>query len=224
VGCLVAAGLSWAADRGRAPARPADSAPVTATVPVLVAAHDLPAGVVLHAADLRSVPMPRAAVPAGVLRPAAAVGRRVGAPMRRGEPVLDVRLLGPGLAVGLTDPAAVAVPVRVADLATAELAHAGDRVDLLAVPEDPVAGGVSAGGPEPGGAAAGGPSSGGTVTGDQTGAAVLAEDVRILAVLGMPGASVEDGAVLVVAVDLATARRLAVATARQRLSAALRPP
>jgi Flp pilus assembly protein CpaB len=223
-GCLVAAALSWAADRGRVLAPPAAGASPASSVPVLVAARDLPAGVVLGAADVRSVPMPRATVPAGVLRPAAAVGRRVGAPMRRGEPVVDVRLLGPGLTAGLTDPATVAVPVRVADRATAELAHAGDRVDLLAVPAEPVAGGVSAGGPEPGGAAAGGPSSGGAVTDDQAGAAVLAEDVRILAVLGTPGASVEDGAVLVVAADLTTARRLAVAMARQRVSVALRPP
>jgi pilus assembly protein CpaB len=224
-GCLVAAALSWAADRHRLPASPAAVAGAgPPSVPVLVAARDLPAGIVLGRADVRSVSMPRAAVPAGTLRAAAALGRRVGAPMRRGEPVLDVRLLGPTLAAGLGEPGAVAVPVRVADAAVAALAHAGDRVDLLAVPAEPVAGGASAGGPDPGGAATGGPSSGGAVTGDQVQATVLAEGVRVLAVLGAPSAPAEDGAVLVVAVDLPTARRLAVAAARGRLGVALRPP
>jgi pilus assembly protein CpaB len=224
VGCLVAAALSWAADRHRLPVPAAAASPGAPSVPVLVAARDLAAGTVLGRADVRSVSMPRAVVPTGTVRVAAVLGRRVAAAMRRGEPVLDVRLLGPTLTAGLIDPGVVAVPVRVADPAVAALAHAGDRVDLLAVPAEPVAGGVSAGVPEPDGAATGGPPTGGAVTGDQVQATVLAEGVRVLAVLGASSAPVEDGAVLVVAADLPTARRLAVAAARQRLGVALRPP
>jgi Flp pilus assembly protein CpaB len=53
--------------------------------------------------------------------------------MRRGEPLTDVRLLGPALVQALAVPGLVAVPLRVADgAAAAALAHPGDVVDVLA--------------------------------------------------------------------------------------------
>jgi Flp pilus assembly protein CpaB len=105
---------------------------VTAPAPpgtvVLVAARDLPAGVVLAADDLR-----RASYAAGTAPTGAAttpVGRTLAAPLRRGEPVTDVRLVGPGLARG--HPGLVAVPVRIPDAGMVALLRAGDRIDLVA--------------------------------------------------------------------------------------------
>ena len=73
--------------------------------------------------------LPAGLVPDGALVDAAAtVGRLVVGPVRRGEPLTDVRLLGASLLVG----GDVAVPVRVAEPATAALVGAGDRVDVLA--------------------------------------------------------------------------------------------
>lgn len=99
------------------------------TVPVLTAAHDLPAGAVLSAQDLRTADVPAALVPAGALTDAgAAAGRVVAGPVRAGEPLTDVRLLGAAL---LPAGSQVAAPVRLAEPATAALVQAGDRVDVL---------------------------------------------------------------------------------------------
>jgi len=91
--------------------RPAPAA-AGPSVGVLVATHDLPPGVLLTAADLRLAALPPDAVPSGALRdPAAAAGRVLAGPARAGEPLTDVRLLGPEntwLASG--DPSAAAVP------------------------------------------------------------------------------------------------------------------
>ena len=92
------------------------------TVTVLTAARDLPAGTVLRAEDLAAVE----------LRPA--VGRTLAAPLRRGEPVTDVRLVGPSLLRGY--PGLVAVPVRIPDPATVALLRVGDRVDLMVTETD----------------------------------------------------------------------------------------
>jgi hypothetical protein len=57
-------------------------------------------------------------------------GRTLAAPVRRGEPVTDVRLVGPGLADG--HPGLTAVPVRLPDAGMVGLLAAGDRIDLVA--------------------------------------------------------------------------------------------
>ncbi|MFI6325497.1 SAF domain-containing protein [Nonomuraea sp. NPDC050556] len=96
---------------------------------VLVAARDLAPGV-LGTADLSLAALPRSAVPDGALT-AGAVGRVLAAPMRRGEPLTDVRLVGTALLAALP-PGAVATPVRIADPDAARLIAPGSLVGVLA--------------------------------------------------------------------------------------------
>jgi pilus assembly protein CpaB len=116
----------------RPPSAPEATPDGPATVGVVVAGRDLPAGTVLGKADLRVARLPPEAVPDGVAAsPDQLAGRPLAGALRAGEPVTDVRLVGPGLTAAL--PAGrVAAPVRLADLAVAALVQAGDRVDVLA--------------------------------------------------------------------------------------------
>jgi Flp pilus assembly protein CpaB len=57
-------------------------------------------------------------------------GRVLAGPMRKGEPLTDTRLVGPGLLSGY-GPELVAVPVRIADAESVRLLHPGDRIDVL---------------------------------------------------------------------------------------------
>ena len=105
-------------------------------VTVLVAARDVAAGAALTADDLRAAALPHELAPDGALRPGARViGRAVSGPVRRGEPLTDVRLVGASL-LAHAGPGVVAVPVRLADPDAAALARSGDRVDVLAAPLD----------------------------------------------------------------------------------------
>lgn len=109
----------------------ATAPPEPSTVAVLVAARDLPAGATLGPDDLRPLELPPDVVPEGVLTdPGVATGVILAAPLRAGEPLTDVRLVGPGLAAA--DPGTVAVPVRLSDAAQAGLLTVGDEIDLLA--------------------------------------------------------------------------------------------
>lgn len=114
------------------------------TVRVWAAARDLPGGEPLTGADVVVERLPAAAVPGDALRPTSQiVGRLLAAPVRRREPLTDVRLLSGDLLAGIGAPDDVAVPVRVADgPATAALVRPGDRVDVLAAadPEAPAPG------------------------------------------------------------------------------------
>jgi pilus assembly protein CpaB len=143
---LLAAALTAAAV---ATALPTLAPPPAPTVEVVAAVHDLVPGTPLTAGDLVTVALPTAVAPQGALTvTSAAVGRVVAGPVRRGETLTDVRLLGAALlssAAGL-----VAAPVRLADPATTALLHTGDRVDVLAAPTEgtattatTVAGGLS---------------------------------------------------------------------------------
>src|SRR4051794_11868204 len=114
----------------------ATAAPPPERVLVPVAARDLSAGVVLAPGDVTEVPFAPGSVPAGLADGAA--GRVLAAPLRRGEPVTDVRLVGPALTDGY--PGLTAVPVRLPDPAMAGLLRVGDRVDLVAA--DPQEGGA----------------------------------------------------------------------------------
>ena len=126
---LLAAGLTAAAVATALPVLAPSPAPTTS---VVAAGHDLAPGQALTAADLRTVSL--ASPPDGAFTDATVlVGRSVAGPVRRGEALTDVRLLGSGLVRGAD---LVAAPVRLADPAGAALLHAGDRVDVLAVPTD----------------------------------------------------------------------------------------
>ncbi|MBM9460865.1 pilus assembly protein CpaB [Nocardioides sp. zg-536] len=109
--------------------------PAPATTALLVAAHDLPAGAVLGEGDLVARGVPPDVVPQGAV--AHPHGRVLAAPLRAGEAVTDVRLLGAGLA-RVAQAGTRAVPVRLSDAAQAALLQVGDRIDLLGT--DPTSG------------------------------------------------------------------------------------
>jgi Flp pilus assembly protein CpaB len=109
----------------------AAAAPAQPTVAVVVAGHDLPGGSVVSVGDLETADYPVDTAPEGAQASAGALtGRVLAAPLRKGEPVTDVRLVAPGLLSGY--PGRVAAPVRVADAGAIALLRVGDRVDLLA--------------------------------------------------------------------------------------------
>jgi Flp pilus assembly protein CpaB len=115
----------------------AATAPAPPAVGVLTAARDLPAGLVIGRDDLVSLDFAPGSVPSGVTRDA--VGQTLAAPVRRGEPITDVRLVGPALTAG--DPQLTAVPVRLPDPGMVALLDVGDRIDLIAT--DPEGSGAS---------------------------------------------------------------------------------
>ncbi|MFB9686557.1 SAF domain-containing protein [Amycolatopsis plumensis] len=101
--------------------------------PTVLAAHDLPSGATLRAADVRLADLPGEARPPGALSTLDAVdGRLLAAAVRAGEPLTDVRL---ATAPAPGDPGTATVPVRLADVAVAELLRPGQRVDVVASPE-----------------------------------------------------------------------------------------
>jgi Flp pilus assembly protein CpaB len=102
--------------------------PPAEVVPVLTASRNLPAGTVLGPADLKSVDFAAGTVPRGLADEA--TGRMLAGPIRAGEPVTDVRLVGEPLASAY--PGAVTMPVRLPDAGMVELLHIGDRIDLVA--------------------------------------------------------------------------------------------
>ncbi len=103
-------------------------APTPPGVRVAVAARDLPGGTVLTERDLTEVSFSEGSVPDGLA--GETTGRTLAAPLRRGEPVTDLRLVGPGLAAG--HPGLTAVPIRLPDPAMAALLTVGDHIDLVA--------------------------------------------------------------------------------------------
>ncbi|MFL6139613.1 MAG: SAF domain-containing protein [Frankiaceae bacterium] len=198
---LLAAAAVLAALSALRPAAPA-------TVAVLTAAHRLPAGEVLAARDVATARLPPSVVPDGALRPGdRVVGRALAGPVRRGEPLTDVRLAGaallaaapprrsPGSPDGASLPAGdtVAAPVRIADQGAVALVRAGDRIDVLATPPDGA-----------------GP------------AVVVAGDVLVLATpRDGPDAAAADGALVLVETSRQGASELARAAVGDRLSLTL---
>jgi len=167
-------------------------------VDVLVAARDLTGGLVLTAGDLRTVRLPAAAVPAGALAvDGSAVGRTLAGSVRRGEPLTDARVVGPGLAMLAGGPGSVAAPIRLADPAVAALLREGDRVDVVAV----------------------------TGSG-QTSKVVSDAEVLAVPALpdGSPFGSPSDGALVVLAVPEWLAPRVIATALEARLSVSLRAP
>src|SRR5699024_6632561 len=118
-------------------------APGAEPVEVVVAAHDLAPGNVLADGDVALVDRPAHAAPDDVVQHTdAALGEVVAAPMRAGEAITDVRLLGTALAraaAGVDD--ARLVTIRPADPALANIVRAGDIVDVIAAPDRGAEGG-----------------------------------------------------------------------------------
>jgi pilus assembly protein CpaB len=194
---LLAVGALFLALRP-APAPATDTAPEG--LPVVVAASDLPAGTALAGSDLALARLPPEYVPAGTsAEPEGLLGRVLAGGVRAGEPLTDTRVVGAGL-TALLQPDQVAAPVRLADLAVAALVRTGDRVDVLATQPDA----------------------------DR--AELVAEGALVLAATGpaqdpTSGSSADPTAgLLLVAVDGATAARLAAAAASSTLTVTLPPP
>jgi Flp pilus assembly protein CpaB len=171
-----------------------------ATVPVVVAGRDLAPGTVLTADALRTARFPAPLAPRGrAATPEGLAGQALAGAVRAGEPVTDVRLVGAGLTEQLS-PGQVAAPVRLADLAVAALLRPGDRVDVLASGSDAAR------------------------------AEVVAASALVLAKTGTADRNAEVGAdgatggLLLLAVDAATAARLAAASASATLTVTLSPP
>ncbi|MEJ8280343.1 SAF domain-containing protein [Pseudonocardia spirodelae] len=101
-------------------------------VAVPVAARDLAPGTALAAADVVVADWPAALVPGGVpADPAAPVGRLLAGAVGAGEPLTELRLVGPALAAATGGPGASVVPLRPADPAVAALLAPGARVDVV---------------------------------------------------------------------------------------------
>ncbi|MGH3722250.1 MAG: SAF domain-containing protein [Pseudonocardiaceae bacterium] len=158
---------------------------------VVVAARDLTPGTVLGTSELTLRALPAPLVPDGTARsPTAVLGRTLAAPVRRGEPLTDVRLTGSELARTVTtNPDAVSVPLRLADPGVAALLHPGATVDVVTVGErrdEPV---------------------------------VLARGARVLAVLEAGTRTGERaGRLVLVALDPVAATRVAAASISQALT------
>jgi Flp pilus assembly protein CpaB len=193
---------------------PAVAAPSS---PIVTARRDLPAGVALGLADLRVVPWPRSLQPRGALRAAsAAIGRSPGGPIRAGEPLTDVRLLGAALLRASGAGHLVAAPVRIADPGAVALLRPGDRVDVVAADVAPDLGGgnaSSAGGTGPAGGATATGGSGGSA-----GARIIATDLPVIGVPPPASDGAAEGALVVLATSPEVAARLVGTAATSRLS------
>ncbi|MBY6538345.1 SAF domain-containing protein [Rhodococcus sp. BP-349] len=113
--------------------------PSRTEVPVVVAAADLTPGTYLTAADVTLTRVDSSLLADGTLRSVdEAVGRTVAGPVRSGEALTDVRLLGPRLASAtLPSGDARIVPIRLADPELAQLLRAGDVVDVVRAANSP---------------------------------------------------------------------------------------
>jgi Flp pilus assembly protein CpaB len=176
------------------------------TVSVLVAAKDLAAGTRLQPGDVRRKNVSPASLPDGALRAtASAAGRTLDAPVRNGEVLTDVRLLGRTSLDSYGD-GLVAAPVRIADAASVRLVTAGDIVDVLAA-------GPGANDPADG-------SANGLATSAAQLVAAATPVLTIPAVSESPFGStdIDSGALVVVVTSPETAARLAAAAVTDRLS------
>jgi pilus assembly protein CpaB len=166
----------------------------TTEVDVVVAARDLTPGNTLAPADLSIRQLPGAVVPTGALtNRAAVVGRVLASAVRAGEPLTDVRLVGPAdTALTTGDPNAATVPVRLADPDVADLLRPGIRVDVVTL--DP----------------------------DQRDDQVLAENATVVTIRDTPDTQGQPGRLVLVALPRQLATRLAAASLRQPVTVTLR--
>lgn len=167
-----------------------------ATTRVWVAARDLSGGAPLSASDVRAEQLPEADVPDDAL-PAdhSPVGLVLGAPVRRGEPLTDLRILTINLVAASGAADDLAVSVRVSDgPAAMALVKPGERIAVIAAPDSGLA-----------------------TTGT---ARTVVQDVRVLAV--PTHLTDEDSGLVIVAATPAEARALAGISSSDRVSVAVR--
>lgn len=112
----------------------ANASPPPHREPVVVAAHDVGAGVVLRRDDLTIAGFAPGTVPGDTLGLERAVGRTTSGALTAGEPVTAARLLDGSLLTAY--PGLVAEPVRIGDAAAVGLLRVGDRIDILAARPD----------------------------------------------------------------------------------------
>jgi Flp pilus assembly protein CpaB len=164
------------------------------TIAVLAAARDLPGGAVPTAADLRTLRLPLAVVPSGVLHPGTDLAKRVlAAPVRSGEPLTDARFLSPA---SIT-PGSLAYPLRLDDAEIASLLHIGDRIDLYAATS--------------------------SATDSAIRLAQAIAVVALPATRNSPAVGSSSGALVVIAAAPEVVARIAQATANSRITVALSP-
>jgi Flp pilus assembly protein CpaB len=102
----------------------------------VVASRDLSPGVALSADDLRVERRPAATLPDGAQSEVDGVlGAAPAGPIRRGEVLTDVRLLGSRLTEAAAGPDARVVPLELAQSALLDVVRAGDIVDIVAAPQ-----------------------------------------------------------------------------------------
>lgn len=108
------------------------------TTEVVSSARRLEGGVALTAGDLTTVRLPPGAVPEGAItNEGEALGRRVTAPVARGQALTELDLVS---AADTVRAGRVVAPLRLADGDLAALLSVGDPVDVLAAdPEAPAA-------------------------------------------------------------------------------------
>jgi pilus assembly protein CpaB len=205
---FLAAGAAAAA---AAVALPVLAPPAPQLLPVVVATRAVGAGHELTAADVRVTGAVAPGRPGGALvELSAAIGGVTAGPLEPGSVLTESALLGPGLLAG-QPPDLLAVPVRLAEPAAAELVRRGDRVDVIAaargssvVTAAVVLARLPAGSPADGWGGLGSPSGAGSA--DPSGSS------------GSSG-----GAVIVLAVGADQAAELARAQTEGALAVAVRP-
>jgi len=105
--------------------------PSTPGSPTVIARHDLASGSVLGADDLRTTTLPAGSKAShSWASPDELLGRRIAAPMRKGEAFTDYRLLGPGLLDGYDDGLVLAT-VHIAEPTQFAALRVGDHVNVV---------------------------------------------------------------------------------------------
>lgn len=101
------------------------------TATALAAARDLPAGTAVTEGDVARIQVPPGMLAEGFIKDdAAATGRQLAAPMRKGQLLTDAQLLGPGLLAG-TPSGSAAVPLRMADASSIQLVSPGQLINVV---------------------------------------------------------------------------------------------
>lgn len=112
------------------------SDPAGAHSAAVVTTRDLTPGVAVTAADVRVENRLTATLPDGSAADVTAVlGALPAGPVRRGEILTDVRLLGTRLTESAAGPNARVVPVELSQSAVLDVVREGDVVDIVAAPQ-----------------------------------------------------------------------------------------